>query len=517
MQRPRADTNRFQRALFLKREYEAIKGKGSYVFWMLYAILLLALGAVAVGRTGLDELEFRMADPFTTMIEIPATNTTVLPQYTQVLNFLERSAQEKRFLAKLSSGSYTTSLESWSEREGYWEYLRARSFGYAADKPLLEAILSPENLVEDLSDGVWKSAGAFRDGIIVTEELIDRLGIDRQDLRQRKMILRDGLRMFPVTVLSVVRTLPARYDVLMEHGLRQCVRNSDERESLTAELGSMAVLLAVEHEPQAELTELNRLGFDCSIATPDTLLSTHPWCITCLPGVNEGMKQRSERQQKLLGEFPDLAPIILNQVNYGNVSTDSKEYGQDGTNMFDFLTITFSSSDSIMAFQQELGTTYKIDLDLDRVRSKENFAIVSRLSEFLILALVVFSALSILLFLYNLLKNHLERIKMNLGTFMAFGLSQRFLLSGYLRIIVKLLARAMLLSMLTLVAMQGVIKLLALADVRSPALLAQLHVLTNPWLYATLAFLLVAAYLIFRRQLNRFLASTPGDLIYARQ
>ena len=48
--------------LFIRREYAAIKGQRSSVFWALYAILLCSLLAIVFGKAALDHLRERMED-----------------------------------------------------------------------------------------------------------------------------------------------------------------------------------------------------------------------------------------------------------------------------------------------------------------------------------------------------------------------------------------------------------------------------------------------------------------------
>ena len=165
---------------------------------------------------------------------------------------------------------------------------------------------------------------------------------------------------------------------------------------------------------------------------------------------------------------------------------------------------------------RDIERSARVELDLDRIESKKNFATVSTLSEFLIGFLVLFAVLAILLFLYNTLKNHLERIQMNLGTFLAFGIPERFLLTGYMRILFRLVLRVVALALCTLLLAQAAILLLERAGANVPDMLTQVDVLGNYWLHIALALMLSACFLIFRWHLRKFLARPPGDLIYAR-
>ncbi|MEZ4808090.1 MAG: hypothetical protein R2815_11565 [Flavobacteriales bacterium] len=525
MQQAAGMIDKVQRRLFLTREYEAIRGKGGYVFWMLYAIMLVALAAVAIGRTGLEHLQGRMDDPFTTWVDIPASNTTVGDHYDELRAYLNDCARTGRFHARSTSGSYAFSVQGLVVgEEPYWDYLRLQSFGFHADSALLRAVLGEGNLITELVDtDALSSPTAYKDGIIITANALKELGYDLQDLREKKIILRNSMYHVPVRVLAVVQAVPGRRDVFMEHHLLKGIQEAEERKFLSTTVDTTHVLLGFANQGEARaaastIGQLFGVGPQAVDVVPDTSTLTHAWRVRCVGCGLPLLTERSIAQGQLAihRELKGFMPVVLHEVNY-RTSDPSDSHGETLDSWFDHLTITFSDLDSIASFQRDLVDKFKVELDLDRVRSMENFGFIAGLSRFLVAALVLFAVLSILLFLYNLLQNHLERIKMNLGTFMAFGLPEHFLYRGYLRIIGKLLLRAMLAAMATLAILQALVWLVQRMGVQLPDLIATLSVIGNPWLYVTLLALSLAGFIIFRWQLRRFLASTPGDLIYARR
>lgn len=515
-----------QRKLFMTREYDAIRGRRWFVLWLLYAILLVALAAVAIGRTGLDQLSVRMDDPFTSWLEIPASNTKVYKIYGDLKTYLEDScAANGRFQARQASGSYISGLECWSKEHRAYRYVRAKSFGFWQDADLREKVLALGNLVEDLSGGRLRDADAYRNGVVMSKAVLQELGYTTEDLRGRPLLFFYNPQSHPLVVLAVVHTLPSKSGLFMEHALLAGIRQPDRYGTLSPDsYGTLKVWLDLEEgdQPGAQrvLDALARYSAaDRPTLEQDSTHATHDHVAV--------LKVNSYLSSSALGSFQEglnrndtLRPFAA-QVGFGvnyRSPDPAERYGDpsdDETSLFDNLSITFSELDSIRAFQRELQARFKVELDMDRVDSRENFGMISRLSEFLISALVLFAAMSILVFLYNLLKGHLERIKMNLGTFMAFGLSESFLQKGYMRIILKLLLQAMGLAVATLLALQGSAWLLG-RFIPVNELFSDLRVIDNPWLYGSLAFLLGAGFVIFRWQLRRFLSNTPGDLIYAR-
>jgi len=514
-----------QESLFLAREYEAIVGKRSVVFWTLYAIVLVSLAAVAIGRTGIAQLQERMDDPFTSWMDIPAQNLDVGGRYPQMKSYVDSCARSGAFNAIGSSGSHIRYVHIWSPTDRLWNMVRAQSFSFWKDRKLLDRILLPDNVIEDFGRQDLHHSWTYTDGVIVTQAMLEATGLAIDDLREKKIPMKHANWSFPVSVLAVVRNLPSKTDLFCEHALMRGIMNGIDEHVISTTGHELGIALALPEggshgesirQRLAELLrgEIHDLDAHDVFATHthriNVRLDSMPFVTTLT-----SLQSRFDAHAGLRS----FGPLVLYQMNY--TAPDSLvvhgEVNETESNPFERLSITFEPLDSIRAFQRDFTARFGLELDLASVRSKENFATVSRLSEFLITALVLFAGMSILLFLYNLLKNHLERIKMNLGTFLAFGLSEGFLLRGYLRIIMRLLIRVMALAMITLLAAQGLGILIVRLGVGLPSMLANLHVATNAWLYITIALLLSAAFLIFRWQLKGFLANTPGDLIYARK
>jgi len=96
----------------------------------------------------------------------------------------------------------------------------------------------------------------------------------------------------------------------------------------------------------------------------------------------------------------------------------------------DILCINFNGSlDSIRSFKQFLAELKKegekevIELDDSAIREKENFNFMSKVTMIISVGLLFFAVFCIALFIMNVLRLHLLKVKMNLGTLKAFGLN----------------------------------------------------------------------------------------------
>lgn len=517
--------------LFIRREYAAIKGRRSVVFWLLYAIVLTSLTAIVMGRAALDHLRQKMEDPFTSLVTIPVLNARHTGDYDLIKNHLDSCASTHAFDAAASSGSYAGGWFIYSASAEQDLFTYAHSFGFWKDRALLTNILGKENLFADLRGDRRGTPEIYRDGVIVTRALLDELGIDTADARRGRLLVRDGLYNIPLRILAVVHTLPEKSKAYCEHTLlRSIEQKEDEHLMPTDDVTTLTVFL----DAPADATEGDRSSWEQALRDivveaasvriePCRTVATHDWqAIIALDAPLDAYRGPIHYQKVLSddhGPLADLAPRISWEPRFKDPDPE-RAFGENANkehpDRFDDLSITFRSLDQISDFQRDIEARAQVELDLDRIESKKNFATVSRLGESLILFLVLFAVLAILLFLYNTLKNHLERIQMNLGTFLAFGIPERFLMNGYMRILFRLMMRVIALALLTLLGAQGAIILAGRLGVVVPAMLGHVNVLDNPWVAIALLLMLTACFLIFRYQLRRFLERPPGDLIYAR-
>ena len=219
-----------------------------------------------------------------------------------------------------------------------------------------------------------------------------------------------------------------------------------------------------------------------------------------------------------------LHPFVLEDYSYhrlGDLTSNTDIEFSPGSerNPYSSITLHFSSIDSIRAFRNYLLTYKEIDISLEQVESRENFNLVSILTSILALALALFTLVSITLYISNVLQSHLEKIKTNLGTFMAFGLYKEFLVKSYTRLTLGMLTTVSVLVLVILV-------LLDLADVPYRVLrlfgkniktdFNEAFTVFSSWLAILIFFILVLAWWRCRKLIRKILRHYPSDLIYNR-
>jgi len=148
-----------------------------------------------------------------------------------------------------------------------------------------------------------------------------------------------------------------------------------------------------------------------------------------------------------------------------------------------------------------------IEIDKRQIESKENFALVSSLTWTISIILLAFGVLSIILFVNNLLRTHLFKVRTNLGTFKAFGLSNSFLNTIYLKIISVFLLIAILIAFL-LTGLVDFIEHLIFEESKFN--------IFSPWVLVAILLLVMVSLFISFRTSKKILGDTPGNLIYNR-
>jgi uncharacterized BrkB/YihY/UPF0761 family membrane protein len=127
--------------------------------------------------------------------------------------------------------------------------------------------------------------------------------------------------------------------------------------------------------------------------------------------------------------------------------------------------------------------------------------------------IIVFAIVCIILFIVNLLQSYFQKVKRNLGTFKAFGISNRDLISVYVLIMAAIIISAIFMSVSVTWIVQGIMHICGV-------LKDGVHDYLSLWSYKTVSsivIIIVAAIYTVYAVMHKLLKATPGDLIYDRQ
>lgn len=211
-------------------------------------------------------------------------------------------------------------------------------------------------------------------------------------------------------------------------------------------------------------------------------------------------------EEQILGKYGKAGVVRVYDYDESYKEFDS-ELGIDNG-----LSIHFTQLDSIRAFERYMKDNWQLQIEMTQVNSKENFNAVSIMAAILSAAMIVFSIVCIIIFLTNMLQNYFQKVRRNLGTFRAFGMSNIELIRVYVVIIVSIVVVALALALLVTWFTECALWLLEIKkdDVYSWLILWNSRTI---WAIIIIVVATIATVLLV---MHRLLHHTPGNLIYDR-
>ena len=489
--------------LFFTNEYQTLAGKSNQGIATLILIMLVTLLSLGFAIGGLKYLGERMDNPYTNWVNLPVT-----PSVDKVVGRIKENFAQQQTLDSFN----LKNLEEYDiffikfigEDKKIYNNSRCRTFDPNSD--ILRKILSKtdQNVIEGLQlDEKGSETLPSQCGLIVTEKFMKILQYDYKTTKKLPVAY-DEKRNITIylDIFSVVKELPDFCDYactnLMYKLLTSSKTDTGFMDNNDGEKNIFSIISAngKEEEVTAEIKKI----------VGDTLVNK-----VSKEAFEIDTKKSSYKYDVILSNFFSADTISsfatkvcskLNGLAYTKWECNSNAEGLDHPS---YLSFNFIKLDKVRALNNYLKQNYAVELSMTQVEAKENFALVSKLTYFIIVVLFGFSITSIVYYVDSLLKTHLEKVKTNLGTFKAFGLSNKALITNYLKIIFGFLLISTLVSYLLAIIGSLFCKLLNI-----PMLLFDYRIFLA-------IFVLFAISLYKSRQsIQKILAKTPGDLIYNR-
>lgn len=184
---------------------------------------------------------------------------------------------------------------------------------------------------------------------------------------------------------------------------------------------------------------------------------------------------------------------------------------------YDHLSVYFEKLDNVGKFEKYCQQKFNLEIDIARIKQKENYNFISKLTFFLGIIMVLLAAISICVFISALVFNHLSEERENLGIHKAFGMSYRFLLSSYMYVILRFILTPLILSLSgSFIAGHVISNLIT----RHTLFLEQDKIyfdLINEWTILSVSVIILTVLISSFYTMKKILKSTPSDLIYSRQ
>ena len=507
--------------LFYRNETKELLGKKNKHFWLIVVILFFTFLAIGFSNGSLNYLQDKMEDPFVRSISAPIPGN--IHNVSRILEMYNSDSLQNLY-------SYDT-IVGYNQWTAYFQgdmpespsrSIDGRSIPF--DDPLVKTIVDP---------GINKSVGNQFAGendisIIVTKNFVKKLQCSANPafvFRQQ----RNG-RLIPIPVRAVVEKLPGkRIDFITTQYFYNNYNSMGDRFLYkdNKKLYAFIVMDSVYADKFKEACDsfFTRYWDEGGMLEVNTLdVYKHQYSYKSLyylqisffdseyietEQIDEVYQQLRESDE--MKRFITEAHIPENefvQSYYPNL--ENRSY-----NRFDYVAVNFNDLSKVDLFADKFAEDSKIKLEMAQVEQMKNYNFVSKLTQIMSIILIGFSVLMINIFLSNILSTHLNNIKMNIGTFKAFGIDIKRIYIGMMYIFV-------LLPLVFALFLAGVLGYLGfvyfIINALSPfAVEKNLYFdLFNNYTLISVVVLAIVNYYAFNIIINRIFKQSPGDLIYDR-
>lgn len=512
--------------LFVKREGKVVLGKNFSNLWLLTAVMTATFLAVAFSNASLYYLSYKMDDPFINWVDIK--NEFGEGDFYGLEYALDNDENKEKFHYHSYQADYSYTYMFFGKDKSNVQYLKCRFF-QDINSSLVEAILSEDNIVRDWTVQDVSEVSENTVGVIITEEVMKKLGYDRAPSFIGYVSYSPGADEYgfdlvdgqwanaPVPVIAVVKRLPGNVDLISSTYFYQQTCNDytypfnmckdDYARNLCYFIPS----------------DVNMEKFEDSIAEIGSEYTSAELV------VDKNGFYTPEIIPFSAGEFVivDCYDDYLDYESWKSINAELMDaYAQDGVcrvfaydfrhyelTQKSFISVHFEDLDMIREFEAYVRDSFKVKIEMSQINAKENFNAVSTMGNILSWVIIIFAIVCIILFIVNLLQSYFQKVKRNLGTFKAFGISNKDLISVYVLIMAVIILAAIFVSLSISWLSQG---MLHICGVMKDGVFDYLMLWSGKTVCAVAVIILASIYTVYA-VMHKLLKATPGDLIYDRQ
>lgn len=507
--------------LFYRNETKELLGKGNKNFWLIVVILAFTFLAIGFSSGSLKYLKYKMEDPFVRSISasIPNSNANI---NTIMKLYNADSLQNMYNYDTIVGYNRWTSYFQGDQEDSPNRNVDGRSIPF--DDPLVKTIVNPE--INNAIGNVFHDANDY--SVIVTRSMLQKLGCSKDPAFIYKT-LRDG-RKIPVPIRAVVDKLPGdRVEfITTQHFYNNHIGLGDG--FLFKDNKQLYAYIVIDSSKVEAFQEACTNFFDRYAEEGGVLelnnvdVYKHSYCYRPLYYLQVSFFNSDdipiEEIDALYQEFRNSDEIQSFMEAEGIASNDFVQSYFDNQDQlmsrrFDFLSINFNDLSKVDAFTERFAEEAGIKIEMSKIEQMKNYNFVSKLTRIMSIILIGFSVVMINIFLSNILSTHLNNIKMNIGTFKAFGIDIKRIYIGMMYIFVLL---PLILALIIAGAMGYLGFVYFLIDIMSPfAVEKNLYFdLFNGYTLVSIVVLAIVNYYAFSVIIDKIFRQTPGDLIYDR-
>jgi hypothetical protein len=374
-------------------------------------------------------------------------------------------------------------------------------------------------------------------GLIISEKLMKKLNYSSiNEIHYIKMAITDPfnekeLIPFPLPVIGVVRDLPGNASFLCTPGFYYQAKEAQDKPFNPNKIFNVDLLVDTEKGKEKLKSNLDAFfnrdkrfsAYNPVIySQKDTFSFRKAYRVSIDFDLEPTLAVRDEIFKAVSADKDVSRNSFLRYYDYSSLIDLDTLY----VRKYDYISIKLDNLNKVTLLDEYLQSNFQLPIDMAQRETRRNYAFVSNLTNIISLCLIVFSILSICFYITSLLQHHLDQMKMNIGTFKAFGLMNSSLDRIYLSIVYSVVITTMIAAMTVswIVAQLGGVRLLFTlsGQVEENELY---FTLVRPWFpefpfmgwtLFSVIMILLTSYIVLKYITGKIFRKTPGDLIYDR-
>ncbi len=525
--------------LFLVKEGRALIGKGYTNLFALIAILSITLLAIGFANGSLEYLNKKLNDPFVNWITItiPQARADQTKKMLQILNS-DEIKKEYSIKSVLTYKEQALGFKNNNDNIFYQAEGRSVQLGEYGDDPMIKDIMKDGNRIFGNENGF---RGPKDLSIIVTEKFLKQFNYDKEtpivyfDNPVKDTLTNKWVSLsVPLSIRGVVKEMPSKVDFIYSLYFLQAYLQTNQCTFDIRQKRDIKIIVAgnqklansvfsaakVFFETNSEFSKYEPQPFSQAI-NKDTyhdyqefLIGFYPW--------PESDDTINLIYNKLLNSAPMklFKKDIFRLYRYDNFSEDFSQPPR-----FDIMSVNFEKLDNVRKFGSYISYNFNsvderklgnlIEVDLANIREKENFLFLSNTARIISFLVLIFGLITVILFISNLLKSHISKIQMNIGTYKAFGLADKEAQGIYFLIILRFILLCLIASFIFSFGagflINAVLKEYIFIEDNN-SFFKLMDSFTFVSIFIIIGSGIIVSWFTVRRMLNK----SPGDLIFNR-
>ncbi len=499
-----------------KNEFKAIRGSGFRSIIYLSGILYLTFLCIGFSNNALLYQNKLSKNPLSNWINIEINKRTQ-DSTERLMNDLSDPVLKNKYCIKnlYFSKEFGTSFLDRTGLSSGLPLPKARTTDPKSS--IIHDLFNRDNVVKAVvADNIFQIEPF---GFVVTETFLKKLGFHYDSVSYLSYRLYGG-KYVPVPILGVVKELPDHADIVCTDSFYMMQLHIYPDDSLFSKL--FIDTHDLEMVKQLKDVIRKKTGLSNGLPVFDSLKGyNNALCVLYFsnkfPEISRLFNDNLSDLYKLK-EFQHVHFGTFFEAKIEVTAQQAKNFMQNKRDFnFDYLAVEFSKLDKIKDFSAYIKNRYNISMNMETVTQRQNYLFSLNISLGAIILVLILAVLSIVIFISNTLKNHLDRVKRNLGNFLAFGTSGHKIIGIYIIVVMKILWVSMTIALILAYFSGELFDRYLLKNMLILEGDQDFFSLFNIWLVLFIIVVIAVAVLKTLVTVTLLVRQSPGDLIYERE